>query len=196
MVAARSALGLRPEHVVCTMSARLLYDKGIMEYVHAAAALAESCAEARFLLVGEPDSGNPKSLTEADLALIDGIGNVIRAGWRDDMDLIWNLSDVAVLPSYREGLPMSLQEALASGLPVVTTDVPGCREILAGGHHGLLVPAGNMPALAEAMRQLIQSPALRQQLGEAARRKAEQDFDGETIATRHLELYARLLADE
>ncbi len=190
---ARAALGIGPGHVVCTLSARLLYDKGVLEFVSAARALQESCPKARFLIVGKPDHANPKSLTPADMARISEISNVVLAGWRDDMETVWGMSDVAVLPSYREGLPMSLQEALACGLPVVATDVPGCREILAGGDHGFLVPFGDSEALENALRQLLQSAELRTVMGAAARDKAVRDFSGEKLAMEHIALYQRLL---
>lgn len=190
---ARAALGLKPEHVVCTLSARLLYDKGVLEFVAAAKALQESCPRARFLIVGKPDYANPKSLTLADMARISEISNIVLAGWRDDMETVWGISDVAVLPSYREGLPMSLQEALSCGLPVVATDVPGCREILAGDGHGFLVPLGDAEALENALRRLVQSEALRETMGAAAREKAVRDFAGEKLALEHIALYQRLL---
>ncbi len=190
---AREALGLGPEHVVCTLSARLLYDKGVLEFVSAARALKESCPKARFLIVGKPDHGNPKSLTPADMARISENSNIVLAGWRDDMETVWGISDVAVLPSYREGLPMSLQEALSCGLPVVATDVPGCREILAGGNHGFLVPFGDAQALEDSLRRLLQSRELRETMGAAARKKAVRDFAGEKLALEHIDLYQKLL---
>lgn len=189
---ARSALGIGPGHVVFTLTARLLYDKGVREFLEAARLAADRVPEARFLLVGEPDPGNLGSLTESEIEAAEG-GNVIFAGWRTDMDLVWASTDVAVLPSYREGLPVSLQEALASGLPVIASDVAGCREI-AGGEHCILVPVRESGQLAEAVTALTRDPDRRARMGELARRKAVREFDARRLAWEHLKLYRTLVA--
>lgn len=192
VAAARAALGLGPEHVVLTLAARLIRDKGVFEFLDAARALAARHPRARFLLVGEPDPGNPTSLSPEAMDAARADGAVVFAGWRDDMPLVWALSDVAVLPSYREGLPVSLQEALACGLPVVTTQAPGCREIVAPGENGLLVPVGDAPALARAMATLLDDPALRQRMGQAGRRRAEALFNADTLAGEIVTVYRRI----
>jgi lipopolysaccharide/colanic/teichoic acid biosynthesis glycosyltransferase/glycosyltransferase involved in cell wall biosynthesis len=189
---ARAELGFTPDNVVFTMAARLVRDKGIREFLEAARRVAESCPNARFVLVGEPDSGNPSSLSSEEMRRAAEDGTVVFAGWREDMPLVWAMSDVAVLPSYREGLPVSLQEALASGLPVVATDVPGCREIAGEGGHCLLVAPRESAPLAEAMCLLAESPELRLAKGKAARAKAEAEFDAHVLAGEHLGLYASL----
>lgn len=198
----RASLGLKPEHVVCTMAARLIHDKGVREILLAARSLGAALPELRFLIVGEPDPGNPRSLTDEDMQTFSGLGNVLFPGWREDMADVWSASDMAVLPSYREGLPVSLQEAMACGLPVVTTDVPGCRE-LARSPEGellppeecgaMLVPAGAWPPLAEAIGHLVSQPELRASLGQTARNKAVQDFDASAIARQTIDLYAGLM---
>ncbi len=186
----RAELGFTPDSVVFTMAARLVRDKGVREFLEAARRVAESCPQARFVLVGESDPGNPSSLSPEEMRRAAQGGNVVFAGWREDMPLVWAMSDVAVLPSYREGLPVSLQEALASGLPVVATDVPGCREIAGEGGHCLLVAPREFAPLAEAMRILAESPELRRAKGKAARAKAEAEFDAHVLAGEHLGLYA------
>ncbi|QJT10383.1 glycosyltransferase family 4 protein [Oceanidesulfovibrio marinus] len=198
----RASLGLKPDHVVCTMAARLIHDKGVREILLAARSLGAALPELRFLIVGEPDPGNPRSLTDEDMKTFSGLGNVLFPGWREDMADVWAASDMAVLPSYREGLPVSLQEAMACGLPVVTTDVPGCRE-LARSPQGellppetcgaMLVPAGAWPPLAEAIGHLVSQPELRTSLGQAARNKAVQEFDARAIARQTIDLYAKLM---
>jgi glycosyltransferase involved in cell wall biosynthesis len=100
--------------------------------------------------------------------------------------------DVVVLPSHREGLPRTLVEAAACGLPLVTTDVPGCREVVTDGVDGLLVPKGDGEALAHAIRRLQESPELAHRLGEAARLKARAQFDERIVIERTLEVYAEL----
>ena len=189
---ARAALGLGPEHVVLTLAARLIRDKGVFEFLEAARALAARHPLARFLLVGEPDPGNPTTLSGAAMDAARADGAVVFTGWRDDMALVWALSDVAVLPSYREGLPVSLQEALACGLPVVTTQAPGCRDIVAPGENGLLVPVGDAPALARAMATLLDDPALRQRMGRAGRSRAEERFNADTLAGEIVAVYRHI----
>lgn len=189
----RASLGLGPEEVLCTMTARLLYDKGVMEYLQAARQLHTSCPHARFLIVGDRDKANTAALSDADMDRLRSQPNLILPGWRDDMPRIWCASDIAVLPSYREGLPMSLQEAMACGLPVVTTDVPGCREIVEDGDHGLLVPAAAVEELAQALQQLIQDRERRLAMGKASRERAVRVFDGRKIAREHIALYEELV---
>ncbi len=193
LLATRAALGLSADNVVCTMTARLLYDKGVMEFAWAARELRELCPQARFLVVGEPDPGNSRTLSQADMEMLRKQPNMILTGWRDDMSRIWCLSDIGVLPSYREGLPMSLQEAMACGLPVITTDVPGCREIVEGGDHGLLVPLGDVGALVKALKDLIENKPRRLAMGIASRDRAVNVFDGQKIAQQHIALYEQLL---
>lgn len=201
--ARRAELGLGPDDVVVTLTARLLFDKGVREFLEAAALLAPKRPEARFLVVGETDPGNPRSLDEADIQAARRAGHAVFAGWRTDMDVVWGVSDVAVLPSYREGLPVSLQEALACGLPAVTTDVPGCRAIaqapsadpegVCEAPHCHTVPVRDAAALAEALDALITDPDLRRAMGRAARAKAVADFDAARLAQAHLSLYGELL---
>lgn len=191
---ARATLGFSPDDVVCTMTARLLYNKGVMEFAQAAQRLAHSCPRARFLIVGEADPGNSAALRDEDLETLRRQPNLTLAGWRDDMPLLWCLSDVGVLPSHREGLPMSLQEAMSCGLPVVATDVPGCREVVEDGPHGILTPLGDVDALAKALEALVQDPSRREAMGRASRERAERVFDGRIIARQYITLYEELLA--
>ncbi|MDY7002300.1 MAG: glycosyltransferase family 4 protein [Thermodesulfobacteriota bacterium] len=194
IAAARSGLGIKPENTVVTMAARLIRDKGVFEFVCAAEGLAERFPLARFLLVGEPDPGNPNSLKPKAIKAAKKAGNVIFAGWRDDMSLLWALSDIAALPSYREGLPVSLQEALASGLPVVTTDAPGCREIVDPEKNGYLVPVRHVGALEDALALLLESPTQRAAFGKASRSKAEEEFNADFLAERIIALYRRIIS--
>jgi glycosyltransferase involved in cell wall biosynthesis len=101
--------------------------------------------------------------------------------------------NVVVLPSYREGLPRVLEEAAACGRAIVTTDVPGCRDAIEPGITGLLVPVRDAPALAQAIRQLVEDRALRQRMGAAGRQLAERSYSVENIVAAHLNLYRELL---
>ncbi|GAB7081971.1 glycosyltransferase [Megalodesulfovibrio paquesii] len=202
--ARRASLSIAPHHVLAVMASRLLFDKGIRETMLAAQALARTTPALRLVVAGGPDPGNPCSLSEADTRTFAALGNVLFVGWQEDMERLWNLAEFAVLPSYREGLPVSMQEALACGLPVVVTDVPGCREIArptieeaalgkSVGEHALLIPAGQWPPLAEAMRLLTETPSLRLSMATAARRKAEEAFDARVLARQTVAIYEALL---
>ncbi len=191
--AARAQLGLAPGQTAATLAARLIRDKGVFEFLETARLLAARCPDLRFVLVGEADPGNPSSLSEADMAAARAAGNVLFAGWRQDMDRVWAASDVAVLPSYREGLPVTMQEALACGLAVVTSDAPGCREVVEPGVNGLLVPVRDPAALAQALEKLATDPDLRARMGEAGRAKALAEFDGTALARQIASRYEDVL---
>jgi len=133
------------------LAARLLWDKGIAEYVEAARRLRSEGHTVDFLLAGDPDPGNPAAVPEAAVRQWSAEGIVTWLGHVDDMPSLLRSVQVVVLPSYREGLPKGLIEAAACGLPLVTTDVPGCREVVTDGVDGLLVPVKDANALAAAI---------------------------------------------
>ena len=114
-------------------------------------------------------------------------------GHVDDMAALFASVDAVVLPSYREGLPKGLIEAAACALPLVTTDVPGCREVVTDGVDGLLVPVRNADALADAIARLQDDPALAARLGAAARAKALAEFDERIVIERTIDVYRELL---
>jgi len=182
--ALRADLGLGPGQVAACLAARLIRDKGVFEFLEAARLLASRCPGLRFVLVGETDPGNPSSLSEADMAAARAAGNALFAGWRTDMDRIWAACDIAVLPSYREGLPVTMQEALACGLPVVVSDVPGCREVVEREKNGLLVPVRDPAALAAALADLLTHPDRAAALGRAGRADVAARFDRESALDR------------
>ena len=175
------------------VAARLLWDKGLAEYVQAARMLHAEGRRIDFLLAGDPDPGNPAAVPEAtvngwvDEGLLQWLGHV------DDMPALLRSVDVAVLPSYREGLPKGLIEAAACGLPLVTTDVPGCREVVADGIDGLRVPVRDAAALAAAIARLHDDPALASRLGAAARARALAEFDEQIVIARTLAVYREVL---
>lgn len=175
------------------LAARLLWDKGVAEYVEASRLLRARGLAVEFLLAGDPDPGNPAAVPEhvirgwVDEGLVRWLGHV------RDMPGLFHSVDAVVLPSYREGLPKGLVEAAACALPLVTTDVPGCREVVTHGEDGLLIPVKNAPALADAIAQLEEDPALCRRLGEAARRKALLQFDERSVIKRTLDVYRELI---
>jgi glycosyltransferase involved in cell wall biosynthesis len=148
---------------------------------------------ARFCLVGAIDSENPASLTDAELAQWASEDVVELWGHRSDMHEVLRTSYLVVLPSYREGLPKVLLEAAACARAVVTTDVPGCRDAIEPGVTGLLVPARNAKALADALRELINNPARCKAMGDAGRRLAEASFDIQQVVASHLRIYQELI---
>lgn len=182
----------RPLRVL--LAARLLWDKGLAEFVEAARRLRQEDRSIEFLLAGDPDPGNPAAVPEetvrgwVEQGLLQWLGHV------DDMPALLASVDVAVLPSYREGLPKGLIEAAACGLPLVTTDVPGCREVVRHDVDGLLVPPRDGEALAAAIARLQSEPALARRLGKAARQRALAEFDERIVVGRTLDLYREVLA--
>lgn len=180
-----------PTRVV--LAARLLWDKGIAEYVAAARHLQAQGLAIRFLLAGAPDSGNPTAIPQATLDQWSREGVVELLGQVGDMASLFAKADIAVLPSYREGLPKSLIEAAACELPLVTTDVPGCREVVTHEVDGLIVPVKDAMALAQAIARLHGAPEWARQLGRAARQRALMEFDERIVIDRTLGVYRELL---
>lgn len=173
------------------LPARLLWDKGIAEFVEAARILKSQDRDIEFMLAGASDSGNPASVPEQILRSWEMDGIVRLLGHVDDMPTLFRSCDVVVLPSYREGLPTGLTEAAACGKALVTTDVPGCREVVTNDVDGLVVPVKNAIALANAIARLQDDPALRMRLGSAARTRALAEFDEQIVIRRTLEVYEK-----
>lgn len=174
------------------LPARMLWDKGVGEFVEAATQLKNQGVNARFVLVGEPDMENPASVPEHQLLAWDKEGVVEWWGRREDMPQVLAQSHIVCLPSYREGLPKSLLEAASCGRPIVTTDVPGCREIVHDGDDGLLVEARNVSALADALAKLLANPEMRQRMGQRGRKRVLSEFSQESIVTQVLALYREM----
>ena len=183
-----------PEPVCIVLVSRMLWDKGVGEFVEAARRLTEEGVNARFVLVGDPDPANPASVPESALRSWHGQHGVEWLGRRDDIPAVLQAAHIACLPSYREGLPKSLLEAAACGLPIVTTDTPGCREVVRDGVNGLLVPVHDAAALAAALGKLIGDAALRRRMGEQSRLRAETEFGLEAVIAQTLEVYREVCA--
>lgn len=186
----------RPEPApppVVLFPARLLGDKGVREFVAAAESLRRRGTDARFVLVGRLDPGNPAAIAEEELTGWTAAGTVEWWGHADDMPATLAHAHVVVLPSYREGLPKVLLEAGALGRAVVTTDVPGCRDVVEDGVNGLLVPARESAPLADAIARLLADPERRRAMGARAREVVEERFSDRDVAWRTLAVYERLL---
>jgi len=176
------------------LAARLIWDKGIAEFVEAARIARRRGAEVRFVLVGDTHPSNPRAVPEAQLRARAAEGAVEWWGRRDDMDEVLAAAAVVCLPStYGEGVPKVLLEALAAGRAVVATDIPGCREVIVDEENGLLVAPGDPEALAAAVIALAGDPARRARLGAAGRRMAEARLGVAAIAQATLTVYRDVL---
>jgi glycosyltransferase involved in cell wall biosynthesis len=173
--------------------ARMLWDKGVGEYVEAARSLKRKGLACRFLLVGAPDARNPAAIGEEQLRVWQREAAIEWLGHRSDVEQVLAATHIVCLPSYREGLPKSLLEALAAGRPIVATDVPGCREAVRDGENGILVPSRNSVALADALETLIRDPTLRRRYGASGRRRAETEFVAGIVNAATLRLYREML---
>lgn len=176
------------------LAAHLLWDKGIAEYIAAARTLKSEGRTVRFMLAGLPDDGNPAAVDRAEVegwvkeGLVEWLGHV------GDMPKLLQEVDVMVLPSYREDLPKALIEAAACGLPLVTTDAPGCREVVSKtGVDGIQIPVRDSVALTDAIRLLDGDRVLARKLGLAARQKALDEFDERIVIEKTLAVYYELM---
>ncbi len=163
------------EPVTFALAARLLHEKGITHYAQAARMVKQKHPQTRFILLGELDE-NPGALTHEEVQawvneqILEWPGHVPVRPWLTQ-------ASVFVMPSYREGVPLSTQEAMAMGRAVITTDVPGCRETVIDRVNGFLIPPRDSTALAEKMSQFIKQPSLIQSMGQASRQMAEERFN-------------------
>ena len=182
-----------PTRVV--MVSRLLRDKGVREFFEAAALVRRARRDIVFTLVGAPDDGNPTSVPREELRSWVAEGHVEWRGHREDVADVLAASHIAMLPTcYGEGAPKTLIEAAACGRAIVATDVPGCRTVVRHGANGLLVPARDARALAEAALALADDPTRRAAMGAEGRRRAETEFSSDRIHAETLEIYERALA--
>jgi glycosyltransferase involved in cell wall biosynthesis len=172
---------------------RLLDDKGIRTLVAAHGLLRRRLPDANLLIAGTPDPANPASVTEAEARSWNDEAGIIWLGHVADIAAFWAKAHVAVLPSRREGLPLSLMEAAACGRAMIASDVPGCREIVLHEQTGLLFPVNDAAALAEAMARLGGEPRLRARCAEAARKLVVERFAAEIIGRQTVALYRQAI---
>lgn len=173
----KKGLGISSEVSVIGIVARLVREKGYMELFEAFKKVAQTFPEAVLLVIGLADLQKKDSINPEDFKQ----KNIIFLGERTDVDELYSVMDIFVLPSYREGFPHSVMEASAMSLPVVTTNVRGCRNAVDSGVTGLVVQPKNAEALAEALRNLLSDPVATKTMGQAGRKKAEKDFDKRII---------------
>jgi glycosyltransferase involved in cell wall biosynthesis len=181
------------ENPIVMLASRMLWDKGVGDFVEAARRLKQSGSSIRYVLVGRCDKHNPAAIDSTQLRRWASEGVIEWWDHREDMPSTLASATIVVLPSYREGLPKILLEAAACGKPIVATDVPGCREIVAHGTNGFLVPPHDPAALAEAIDSLLSDSSLRIAMGVAAREAVVRRFSVEKVAGRTVDLYRELL---
>lgn len=161
--------------VLCV--SRMIRNKGILQLIEAARTLSQEGIRFELLLAGDIDKGNPTSLTREELQLVEASGVVKWLGRRVDVPELMKTADIFCLPTYyREGLPRALVEASAAGCAIVTTDVPGCREVVVHGMNGLLVPPRDATSLADTLGFLLRNPVIVKKMGVESRRRFEQKF--------------------
>lgn len=183
------------EKIQIAFVSRMLRDKGVEDFV-SAVELLKTDKNMKFtaLLVGEPDAENANSVSVKQLRTWDNNGDVIWKGYCADIPKLWSESAICVLPSfYGEGIPKSLIEAAACGRPIVTTDIPGCREIVIDRYNGILVQPRDIVQLANAIRELISNPELRKTLGNNGRKLVEKEFTEQIVIEKTLSLYTEML---
>ena len=178
------------------LPARMIRDKGVEEFVEAATMIKKSGVKARFALVGNNDPGNPTNIPFEQLTLWQKEENVEWWGWQDDVATVISMCHIVCLPSYREGLPKILIEAASSGRPIVTTDVPGCREVVTEGENGYLVPAKDPEKLKDALLRLISDEETRVKMGKASREKAVSLFSNEIVNDGIYAVYQKAAEDK
>jgi glycosyltransferase involved in cell wall biosynthesis len=173
---------------------RLLDDKGIRTLIAAQRLLRARGLDSRLLIAGTPDPANPASVGEAEAKSWNDEPGVQWLGHVGDIAGFWTRAHVAVLPSRREGMPLSLMEAAACGRAMIASAVPGCREVVIHNQTGLLVPVDNAPALADAMAKLAAAPNLRTRYAAAARNFVVEKFSADIIGRQTVQLYHKVLS--
>ena len=190
--AVRAELGAGPDTVVCGVVGRLGWEKGYREVFDAARRLRARAPEVVVVVVGPEDPEKADGVDAGALAAARADG-VQFLGMREDVERLYAGMDLYVLASYREGFPRAAMEAAASGLPVIATDIRGCRQVVDHGRTGLLVPARDAVALAEAVATIASDADLRRTMASRARERAVAEFDQTTQIRITLETYSRLL---
>lgn len=191
----RQELGIDPDSVVVMMISRILRSKGVIEFARSARLLRSAYPNTRFLLVGGTDNDSYDPLTSEEEA--EARQTVDWLGRRRDVNALLALADIFVLPTYyREGIPRVLLEAAAMELPLITTDSPGCNEVVADGVNGILVPMRDVDALSHALGQLVENPDLRRHYGRIGRKRIQQRFDLSIVTAATHTTYAELLTNQ
>ncbi len=186
--------GKNKNKIIFTFIGRLLYDKGVVEFVEAAKLIKEKHSNTEFWLIGEIDKSNPAMVKEEDLIHWVKNKTVIYHGFKQDIKRYISQSDCIVLPSYREAIARTITEGMSMEKPVIATDVAGCREAIEDGKNGFLVPVKEINPLAEAMKKIVEmSSEDRKEMGNYGRNKAIKEFDDNLIADKIFKIILDIL---
>ena len=181
---------VKKQKLIVVLLARMLKDKGVLEFIEAAQTLKkEFTGKAEFWLVGGIDEHNPAHITENELNEKCDPAYIVWLGHRSDVKHVYEQSDIVCLPSYREGLPKSLIEAMAIGRPIITTDAIGCRECVDEAINGFKVPVKDYQQLSVRMKQLLLDEDLRLKMGKASREKMVNEFSLKEVVAQTFNLY-------
>lgn len=188
----REELGIKPDEFVVTLVSRVIRTKGVIEFMEAAKLMKQDYPKVRFLLIGPNDTDTINSLNPDELSELEQ--SVIWPGSRRDVPLVLAISDLFAYPStHMEGIPRVLLEAASMGLPIITTDSPGCNDVVQHGVNGLFISAGDPKMLRDSIANLIAQPELRNQFAKASRQCAVERFDLSIIAEQTCDVYMRHL---
>lgn len=182
---------------IVALVSRMLWDKGVAEFIAAAKRLRAAGIGARFVLVGDSDKGNRHAVDQAQLQAWNDSGEIEWWGRRENMATVYAECHVICLPTYYgEGIPKVLLEAAASGRAAVTTNIPGCRDVVRDDVSGLLVPPRDIAALTQALTRVITDASLRRRMAVRARQIAEEEYSIERVVGQTLSMYSEVLAQD
>ena len=179
--------------LIVILPSRMLWDKGIAEFVEASVILKRKGSKARFVLVGKTDGESPSAIPTSQLEEWNDAGAVEWWGYCGNMPEVYAQAHIICSPTfYGEGVPKALIEAAACGLPIITTDIPGCREIVRNGVNGVLIPPKNVQALVDALELLTGNPKMRREIGARGRHIAIEEFSEQKVVKATLAVYSEL----
>ena len=176
-------------NVIFLFASRIIKDKGIIELIEATKQLKSQKKKFELYIAGSPDFQNKSTISHVQLKTWESLGYIRYLGLVKDMKQLYKKVHVGILPSYREGLPKSLLEAASSGKPIITTDVPGCNEIVKNEFNGLIVPPKDSNELMKAMKKLILNKKLRISMGKKGRELIKKNFSNSKAAKDIVNLY-------
>ena len=189
----RRSLGIPEEAFVALFVGRLQLDKGLIEFIEAAHIIKQKRSDIVFVVVGAPDPGNKRSVKTSMLTQWKSEGDVIFTGRREDVPHLMAMSNAITAPTfYREGIPRTLLEAAATGLPLVGTDMPGVREVIRHEENGLLIPPRDSKALADAVETLANDPIKSNAYGAASLSRAINEFNHRKVIGEYITMYKEL----
>lgn len=189
--AARAELGINDNDVVIGVVGRLVYEKGFRELFAAATELIPKHANWKFMVVGPEENGQRHgAVSRQQIVELSRTGSVFFLNWRDDVSKWYGAMDIFVLPSHREGVPRACMEAAAMELPVIATDIRGCREVVDKNQTGILVPVGDSRALVQAIESLVRDEGQRVRFGKNGRQHILKNFDHKLVLQRLCNFYS------